>query len=209
MIKKLQRFFQSNDTVSKIPSKKLSYLIVIGLVALLLLIVGNVFTSSSQGESEKTPEQMQLENTANQTSTNDTKSTSDVGELEESYQQDLKTMLEKINGVSEVDVMVNLDSTSVKVYEQNLIIGQQYTDENDRNGGTRQIEDNTEETQTVTVRQGDGETPLLVQTKRPEVRGVLVVAKGVDHASVKKWVVEAISRVLDVPTHKVSVMPKN
>src|SRR5690625_6556456 len=48
---------------------------------------------------------------------------------------------EKIQGVSEVEVMVNLDSTNVKVYEKNLITGQQTTDESDKNGGTRKVED--------------------------------------------------------------------
>ncbi|MUK87164.1 stage III sporulation protein AG [Ornithinibacillus sp. L9] len=207
MINKLQEFFQSRIS----SSKKTSYLILIGLVSLLLLLVGNIFSTSSQEDSTNQEMQMKLEQTAkdNDSDPEVNTATADVDELERSYKQDLEMMLEAISGVSEVEVMVNLDSTNVKVYEKNLIIGQQHTDENDQNGGTRQIEENTEEAQVVTIRQGDQEAPLLVQTKRPEVRGVLVVAKGVDHATVKQWVVEAVSRVLDVPTHRVSVMPKN
>jgi len=132
-----------------------------------------------------------------------------VTELEESYEKDLQKMLNNIQGVPEVEVMVNLDSTNIKVYETNLIKGQQITNESDNNGGIRKVEDQTEETQVVLVRQGDQEVPLLVQTEKPKVRGVFVVAKGVDHSEVKMWVIEAVSRVLDVPTHKVSVMPTN
>ena len=95
------------------------------------------------------------------------------------------------------------------MFEKNLITGKQITDEKDKNGGNREIEDHTEETEVVLVRQGDQEVPLQVQTKKPTVRGVFVVAKGVDHAEVKKWVVDSTSRILDVPTHRVSVMPKN
>ena len=68
--------------------------------------------------------------------------------------------LNKIQGVSEAEVMVNLESTSIKVYEKNLIKGQQTTEETDTNGGTRETEDGTEETQTVLVRQGEREVPL-------------------------------------------------
>jgi len=70
------------------------------------------------------------------------------------------------------------------------------------------VEDETKETKLVYVRQGDQEVPVLVQTKKPEVRGVFIIAKGVENATVKKWVVESVSKVLDVPTYRISVMPK-
>ncbi|MEN2766023.1 stage III sporulation protein AG [Ornithinibacillus xuwenensis] len=205
MINKLQEFLKEKIN----GSKKTAYIIIIGLVSLLVILVGNIFSTSSQEDLGQELPRMELESKSEEVSSQESTTTSDVSELEDSYKKQLEDMLEKINGVSEVEVMVNLDSTKVKVFEKNLIKGQQNTEETDQNGGTRQIEENTEETQTVIVRQGDQETPLLVQTKKPEVRGVFVVAQGVEKATVKQWVVEAVSRVLDVPTHRVSVMPKN
>ncbi|MFS0672777.1 stage III sporulation protein AG [Ornithinibacillus sp. 179-J 7C1 HS] len=207
MINKLQEFLKEKLN----GSKKTGYVIIIGLVALLVILVGNIFSTSSQKDLEQDMPKMELksESQTEEAISNESGTTSDVGVLEANYKKQLENMLEKIDGVSEVEVMVNLDSTDVKVYEQNLIKGTQQTEENDRNGGTRHIQENTEETQTVIIRQGDKETPVLVQTKKPEVRGVLVVAKGVERATIKQWVVEAVSRVLDVPTHKVSVKPKN
>lgn len=205
LINKLQEFLREKIN----GSKKTAYVVIIGLVSLLVILVGNIFSTSSQENLGQEIPRMELESESEQVSSQESTTTSDVGELEANYKKQLEDMLEKIDGVSEVEVMVNLDSTNIKVYEKNLIKGQQHTEENDQNGGTRQIEDNTEETQTVLVRQGDQEQPLLVQTKKPAVRGVLVVAKGVEQATVKQWVVEAVSRVLDVPTHRVSVKPKN
>ena len=49
---------------------------------------------------------------------------------------------------------------------------------------------------------------LFLQTKKPEIRGVLVVAKGAENIQVKKWIIEAVTRALDVPSHRVAVMPK-
>lgn len=105
---------------------------------------------------------------AKEVSSEEASATSDVSELETSYEKDLQEMLEKIQGVSEVEVMVNLNSTNVKVYEKNLIAGQQTNDESDKNGGTRKVEDKTEEKTTVLIRQGDKEVPLLIQTKKPK-----------------------------------------
>lgn len=197
---KLLQLFQFKNL-----SKKSKYLIVIALVALLLMVLGNAFTPSTNDPIIENVQNDQVKETISKESATELL----VSELEGSYEKDLKEMLDNIQGVSEVEVMVNLDSTNVKVYEKNLIKGHQVTNESDTNGGTRKVEDQTEETQVVLVRQGDQEVPLLIETKKPDVRGVFVVAKGVDHATVKLWVVEAVAKVLDVPTHKVSVMPKD
>jgi stage III sporulation protein AG len=50
--------------------------------------------------------------------------------------------------------------------------------------------------------------PVVVETKKPDIRGVLVVAKGAENIQVKKWIVEAVTRVLGVSSHRVSVVPK-
>ncbi|MFA1821572.1 stage III sporulation protein AG [Virgibacillus oceani] len=210
-----EKLFSSDKTDSKrkIPSKKAGYILILALTGLFLMIIGNIFSSSSSDSSNEMELEQQTENDMQQQSTQanseEANVTSDMEELEDIYKKDLEEMLNKVQGVSETEVMVNLDSTNVKVYEKNLITSQQTTDESDRNGGTRTVEDHTEEVQTVLVRQGDREVPLLVETKKPDVRGVFVVANGADHASVRSWIVEAVSRVLDVPTHRVSVMPKN
>lgn len=209
LIEKFKNFFQKDG---KKPPKKLSYMIILALVSVMLLIIGNIFSTSSETDMEEPiqqPTEQASEPNSKETASPKEATTSNIEELESVYTKDLQTLINKIQGVSEAEVMVNLESTSIKVYEKNLIKGQQTTEETDTNGGTREIEDGTEETQTVLVRQGEKEVPLLIQTKKPEVRGVFVVAKGADHATVKKWIVEAVSRVLDVPTHRVSVMPKN
>ena len=131
-----------------------------------------------------------------------------VSEIEAHYEKSLQTMLNQIQGVSEVEVMVNVDSTNVQVYEKDLIVGKQSTEETDKNGGRRTVEDETQETKLVFIRQGDQEVPVLVQTKKPEIRGVFIIAKGADNATTKQWIIESVSKVLDVPSYKISVMPR-
>lgn len=213
MIEKFKQWFNSKTgSDKKKPSKKIRYLIVFGLLGLLLVIISNAFSTSPETEGNETPEPVDTDQTDDDDSdsafSKKDSTTSDVDELEANYEKDLQGLLDKIQGVSDAEVMVNLDSTKVKVYEKDLITGQQTNEESDKNGGTRKVEDEDEETEAVLVREGDKEVPLLVQTKKPQVRGVFVVADGIDQAKVKKWVVESVAKVLDVPTHQVSVMPK-
>ncbi|MFC4404246.1 stage III sporulation protein AG [Gracilibacillus xinjiangensis] len=213
MIDKLKQLISSLKANEKKPTK-LHYIALIGLVGTFLLLVSNMFQSDSSNEE---PNQSPLDGELLSKSTEEeawkqkevTDATSKIEGLEEAYENDLNILLEKINGVSNVEVMVNLDATNEQVYQKNLIIGSQVTNETDQNGGERKIDDETREQSVVILRQGDQEVPLLVQTKKPDVRGVLVVANGVDNLEVKKWVIDAVSKVLDVPAHRISVMPKN
>jgi stage III sporulation protein AG len=84
----------------------------------------------------------------------------------------------------------------------------QRTDETDREGGKRNVEDQSIDEKVVIVREGDKEAPIVVRTDKPAVRGVLIVAKGADNIEVKKMIINAVTRMLGVPSHRVSVLPK-
>ncbi len=203
---KLKRLLEPNQHTSGQRPNKLSYFIMIGLIGLFILLVSNIF--SSPKEQSTIPQQPIQSEESTETSSAKKDETEIKQELEDSYEADLADMIGKIQGVADVEVMVNLDSTNVTVYEKNIIKGKQTTDETDTNGGKRKVEDDTEETEVVLVRQGDQEVPLLVKTKKPDVRGVFIVASGVEDPTVKMWVIESVAKVLDVPPHKISVMPK-
>lgn len=202
-----KKSFLSN-ILEKIPSNKLRYGIIIALAGALLLIVSNIFSTNESTDIRKDMNDAIETNGKQSSKQGVSEDTSFIEEIESNFEKDLERMLNEISGVSEVEVMINLDSTNIQVFDKNLVVGKQTTDESDTNGGTRTIEDQTEETETVLVRQGDEEVPLLVHTKKPKVRGVFIIGKGINDVEKKKWVIESVSRVLDVPTHKVSVIPK-
>lgn len=184
---------------------KPKYFIGLGLVGVLIILTSNWF----QSDPDPAVPPNDVEHTTETTSEKQTiGSTDSISQLEKEYESQLKPLLENIDGVSAVDIMINLAATHEKVYDKNLIISKQTTKETDKNGGEREIEDYSREQQLVLVRQGDREVPLLTKTEKPDVKGVFVTAKGVDSMEVRSWVVEAISRVLDVPSHRVSVLPK-
>ncbi|SEO30435.1 stage III sporulation protein AG [Amphibacillus marinus] len=192
---------------SKPKLTKANYIVILACLGVLLLIINQFFSIDDRQAKDSAVNQTDEDQDSTVFLNKD--SDDPLTELELTYQADLQGILEKISGVSNVEVMVNLDATSEQVFEKNLIVGTQSTVENDQGGGTRNIEDLTEEQQVVVVRQGDQEIPLIVQSKKPTVRGVLVVAEGVEQMQLKQWVTEAVSRVLDVPPHRISIMPRS
>ncbi|WP_210365880.1 stage III sporulation protein AG [Bacillus sp. REN3] len=195
------------------PEKKLNgkyqYLILVLLFGTAIMMMGNLLGGSKQDNGSlpamKTDESE--EDTAvfghKKSDGNDL-----ISEYEKTYENQLKDMLEGINGVGEVDVFVNVDATEKKVLEKNTVIQSQTTDETDREGGRRKVEDASQDEQLVIIRNGEKEVPVVLETKKPEIRGVLVVAKGAENIQIKRWIIEAVTRSLGVPNHRVAVMPK-
>ncbi|PLT34752.1 stage III sporulation protein AG [Bacillus sp. V5-8f] len=131
-----------------------------------------------------------------------------IKDYEKYLQTEMKEALEAIAGVSNVKVVVNVDASEQKIFEKNKVTQKQVTEETDQEGGKRTVEDTNIDEQLVIVKSGEKEGPIVLETKKPKIRGVLVVAKGADHIEIKKWIIEAVTRSLDVPSHRVAVMPK-
>ncbi|MEH7383119.1 stage III sporulation protein AG [Bacillus sp. JJ1533] len=131
-----------------------------------------------------------------------------ISKYEDRYENELKEALEAIAGVEDVIVSVSVDATETKILEKNTVTQSQITNEEDRDGGKRQVEDITSDEQVVIIRNGDSETPIILKIEKPEIRSVLIVAKGVENAKIKQMVVEAVTKGFDVPNHKVAVVPR-
>lgn len=128
-------------------------------------------------------------------------------DYEKRYEQELSAVLEKVKGISDVTVMVNLDSTEEEVVKYDTREQVQTTTENDTKGGTRSTEQNNTEKKITMHRTEHGDQPVVVKRLKPKIRGVIVVARGVEDLEVKARVLEAIQRTLDVPLHRISVLP--
>jgi stage III sporulation protein AG len=129
-------------------------------------------------------------------------------DYEQAYEGKLREILTKIVGVGEVEVMVTIDSTEELQVEKNTKDTQQVTNEKGNNGETRHITDVSRSSDAVIMNQSGDDTPLVVKTTKPKIRGVVVVAKGAENATVKKLISDAVERGLDVPAHRISVVPR-
>ncbi|TMW73752.1 stage III sporulation protein AG [Alteribacter natronophilus] len=213
--KKKRSWLDQYKDTGKWKKVNVKYLLVLLFLGLFFMIVSSAFTSDSEDEAMIPASGLEENNFSEQDEEAEpvfkSKSTDGpmtMGEYESLYESQLKKALEQMVGVSDVMVVVNLAETEKQIYQTNVNSKEQLTDETDREGGKRQVQDTTKDEQVVIIRSGDKEEPLIQKVEKPDVRGVLVVARGVDNIQIKTSVVEAVSRVLDVPSHRVSVMPK-
>ncbi|MDX5475359.1 MAG: stage III sporulation protein AG [Bacillaceae bacterium] len=131
-----------------------------------------------------------------------------ITDYERLYETQLKEALQGILGVDDVTVVVNVEASELQVLQKNEVTHTQKTNEVDSNGGKRDVEDVSTDQQVVIVRKGEEEKPLVIETKKPSVKGVLVVAQGAESIKVQQMLIEAVTKVLDVPQHRVAVLPK-
>lgn len=132
-----------------------------------------------------------------------------IADYEQEYESQMKSALDEMLGVKDVKVVVTIDSSEAKVYEKDKVTKNQTTVETDKQGGERKVQDASVDEKLVIIRNGDKEVPIVVETKKPEIRGVLVVAHGAENIQIKKSIIEAVTRALGVPSHRVAVVPKN
>lgn len=130
------------------------------------------------------------------------------GLIEQSFEARVKSILEEIVGIGQVDVLVSIDSTEELIVQRNFKDNQQQTEETDANGGKRHVTQYTRDGQIVTLEISGKQSPIVTKRVKPKVRGVIVVAKGVENATVKKIVVDAVEKGLNVPAYRISVVPR-
>nr|WP_246427516.1 stage III sporulation protein AG [Paenibacillus phyllosphaerae] len=128
--------------------------------------------------------------------------------IERPLENRLKDILEKIVGVGEVDVFVTIDSTEEKILGRNEKESQQITNEKDKNGGSRNTTSITKDGQIVLYQSGGDEEPLVTKYIKPQIRGVMIVAKGAENQTVRRLLLDAVQKGLNVPITNISVIPR-
>ncbi|MGR6760705.1 stage III sporulation protein AG [Paenibacillus sp. T2-29] len=129
--------------------------------------------------------------------------------IEKAFEDNMKQMLEQIVGVGTVDVMVTVDSTEEVIVQRNVKDMQEENNETDANGGQRHTTQYTRDGEIVTYESSGGQhTPIVTKKVKPQVRGVLVVAMGAENPTVKQLIVDAVQKGLNVPSYKISVVPR-
>ena len=131
---------------------------------------------------------------------NDKKANETAVSCADNAEKRLSAMLGKISGAGKTEVMITYESTSEKVTVADTKTSKSSSGE----------EKNESSGERVTVMQKDGNasSPFVKAEVNPKVRGVLVVADGAKNADVSANLKKAVCAVLDVPIHKVEVMPR-
>jgi stage III sporulation protein AG len=182
--------------------KKDNFLIV--LLAGILLIVIAWPTSSGESKEGKESEATSVkETTSNEDDTQ-------VLDYVEEQEKRLETILSRVYGVGEVNVMITLKSSKELIVEKDTPATSSSTKEEDAEGGTRNTTDKTTTEATVYEQDNNGgSTPYVVKELEPEIEGIIVIAKGGDDPVVAKNISDAILALFHVEAHKIKVMKMN
>ena len=185
--------------------KKIENLIFFVVILIVTIVIINIIwngdkNSSNEETQNDTSKKLATTNTATiQASSNST------NELEIK----LEEILSKIQGVGEVDVLINYSESSeiIPMYNENTKISN--TEETDTSGGTRTIEE-TDSQKEIIYEENDGEkTPITQKIVEPKIEGAIITAKGAGNADVKSKIIQAVEAVTGLATHKIQVFEMN
>lgn len=126
-----------------------------------------------------------------------------ISAYEEKQQQDLKNLLEKMDGVGSVEVKINYESSEVKVPAIDSNTQKNTTEEADTDGGVR---NNTEVSSDDSIVMTNGNEPLVLQTNKPNITGIIIVAEGGTDSKIKYNIQKAVSSLYDIGMDKVNVL---
>lgn len=183
--------------------KKFSWILLLSLAGMAIMILSSFFDISEQVVPDEN--QMLIQDTSGFIEKNSTPKT--MQDYEKLFENQLTEVLTSMIGVEEVTVKVNLDSTEELIIEKNKSFSEQTTKEKDKQGGSRDIRDVKKDEEVVLYRANNNEQPLIIKTLKPKIRGVVIVAKGAERIQVKAMITEAVQRLLDVPPHKIAILP--
>lgn len=130
----------------------------------------------------------------------------------ESYEEELehrvREILKNVEGVGQVDVMIVLESSAEKVIQVDKSQTHSLTEEQDSNGGTRRIENQEQDQNTVMI-SGTGEnTPVIAKELRPELSGIIISAQGGGNPTVRAEISAAMEALFGLPAHKIKVLKR-
>ncbi|MCM3136056.1 stage III sporulation protein AG [Paenibacillus polysaccharolyticus] len=204
--KKLESWMGGGEGGAK-RSQTLRWLIILGLIGVGIMLF-NSFVNVKKIDSENIGREPPEHATSMSAIQNDLLEENPFQAIEMAFEDKIKGVLENIVGVGTVDVMVTVDSTEELVVQRNVKDSQQLTEETDANGGKRHMTQYTRDGEIITYELSGDQTPIVTKKLKPQIRGVLVVAKGAENKVVKDLITDAVEKGLNVAAYRISVVPR-
>ncbi|WNB93584.1 stage III sporulation protein AG [Bacillus sp. NEB1478] len=199
----IKKWLQLSDKAGN----KQKYLLILLLMGIALMFISKMIDSPAQTNS--------LETINTETNTKavfkEAKEVTNknIKSYEDRYSNELKDLLEQMQGVGRVSVWVELSRTEQKAFATDDSTQRQTTSENDKNGGKRTIEDQKVDEKIVIVSNDGKEEPIVVTTEKPKIKGVAVLAEGAENIQTKAMIIDLVTKVFDIGSNEVFVGPKN
>lgn len=177
--------FMINGT--KKGGKWTKYIFVIGIIGILLILLSTFIPK-------------------NETPTSDETTQIDTETYTKNLEEKIQTLVSKIDGVGNVDVMITLENGVEYVYANSEKKSTDNTQDYTSGSPSKSTDKNSAEQDVVMVDGSDGKEALVVTKKEPTVKGVVVVCDGGDNLKVVQNITDAVTTALNITSNRVSVV---
>lgn len=205
-LKKMESWFGGGEGGQR-RSQTFRWLIILGLIGVGIMLF-NSFVNVKKIDSENIGREPPDPATSMASIQTDPTDQNPFQAIEIAFEDKIKGVLENIVGVGTVDVMVTVDSTEELVVQRNVKDSQQLTEETDASGGKRHMTQYTRDGEIITYEISGDQTPIVTKKLKPQIRGVLVVARGAENKVVKDLITDAVEKGLNVAAYRISVVPR-
>lgn len=182
--------------------KFITNLLIALIIGVIIMIAASSFTGSRLNQSQT------FNNTQNQLNL-DRKGSDLIYNYSTKLENDLEDILSNIKGIGKVKVMITLEDTAERIPALNITETKETTKEEDSEGGTREVFRDDSSKQVVTSNNSGEDSLVVIKEVKPKVKGVIVVAQGVDDPKLKELVYRAVKTVLGISGNKVDVFSSN
>ena len=194
----------SETTGEKNSKKKIE-----NLVFLIVLVIVTVVIINTIWNGEKKTNKEQTNNDASKQLAITDSQNLNQNQIQSSEEKNLEIRLEEIlaqiQGVGEVNVLLNYSESSEVVAMYNETSRSSNTQETDTEGGTRNIQE-TDIQKDIIYQENNGEkVPITQKIVQPKIEGAIITAKGANQANIKANIVQAVEAVTGLATHKIQV----
>ena len=197
--------------ISKSKSLKKDQLLFIILSGVLLMIIAWPVKDESEKVSTKvTAAEVDTHNTKTKEAKESVGVMSDSIDTDEDYimimEEKVEKVLSSMDRVGKAEVVITLKSSGEKIVEKDMPITRSNTDEQDSQGGNRNVSSVDSGETTIYETESGKSTPYVVKTISPQVEGVLVVCEGAGIGTVSKNITDAIEVLFGIEPHKIKVV---
>ncbi len=201
---KLKQLTQENSEAGEKNNKKKIENLVFFIVVLIITIV--MINLIWNGKKEETKQQSNT--TSKQlakTNTNINQEANNNNQGNENLAKELETILSQMQGVGEVKVFINYSETSEVVAMYNETTKTSNTEENDKSGGSRKIQETDSQKDIIYQEENGEKIPITQKVISPKVEGAIITAKGASNVETKNNIIQAVEAVTGLATHKIQV----
>lgn len=184
--------------------RKIENLVFLVIILIITVVIINYVWSGDKSSNKKVTnsagKQLATTNSSQTFASSQNSSTESI-----SLEEKLEDILSKIEGVGSVKVFINYSESSETVAMYNENSKTSTTEETDKSGGTRKVEQTDSQKEVIYQEQNGTKTPIVQKTVEPKIEGAIITAKGAGDINVKTSIIQAVEAATGLATHKIQV----